>query len=429
MEDEQNSWLDFRQENMFQILTPYEERDIYDKLAEKQRGGKFHVTKSKTIVGKSSVTDLPDEILFQILTKFPAEDLHDNIRFVCKRWHKLISSGCFISQHMQQNKSQLLIVTPVLLPCENRQVKQLEKHVKALDFNLNTAPIPRMAQQILSSFNGLILIHDREHRRQLHVVNLANKFSVTLPSCPSACEHVGCGTAITLDPSTSEYKIVHMFADGFGLEIFTLGCPDKAWKRIRGPFRVPEERPFNVEKFRWENPVCINGQFLHWSVGSDEYIVSMNISNEKWRRIHLPGNDRYRYRYDLLDIEGNLALFYKVSNTQIDVWVLEDYEKQGWIQRYSIMSESRIHGTRSLPEFRKLHAVTALEDGHLIMFRHQRGKHDLNDCYCLYDIKQRELKRSRMKIKRKTKFIHHKSSLLVCSRNEKLADKDLKVTV
>ncbi|KAJ4704512.1 F-box domain containing protein [Melia azedarach] len=432
MENQQNYRLGFPIYNIFQILARYKEQDLYGLLRENPRCGKFCVAESKKKVKNSQknndyvkedfMTGLSDEILYLILLKSSAKDLEDNIRFVCRRWHKLISCSDFITRHTLENKySQVLIVTPVLEPYRNSQVRELEMDVKDIDFTLNIIPTPKMARQILSSFNGLTLVHGRRDRRLLHVVNLITKSSETLPACPSRCLHLACGTAITFDPATSVYRVVHMYADGFGMEMFTLGCSDNAWKKIPGPFEVPQERPFNVRTFRWTNLVSINGQFLHWDVGSDAYIISMNISDEKWRRIHLPGYDRYRY--DLLDMGGSLALLYKVSNTQIDVWTLEDFEKQDWIKRRSIMAESinyttksSIRYTSSLPDLRRLCAVTALEDGRAIMFRHQIDKYDWD--WYLYSMKQGELKRFKMKIKSNSKFIHHRSSL-VCWRNEK----------
>ena len=80
---------------------------------------------------------------------------------------------------------------------------------------------------------------------------------------------------------------MHMYDDRFGLEIFNLDWSKEKWKRIPGPSNEPLKRPFNPQTFRWTNVVSINGQFLYWNVESNRYIVGMNVSDEKWRRINL----------------------------------------------------------------------------------------------------------------------------------------------
>lgn len=263
---------------------------------------------------------------------------------------------------MLQNQSRVLVVDQVL-----DRVEVLEMD----DLNLKTAPFSRNGR-ILSSCNGLIMMHKREW--VLQVVNLVTKNAVYLPTCPSGCPHSDCGTALAFDPSTNEYKVMHMYDDGFGLEIFNLSSSDNAWKRVPGLFDAPLERPFNPQTFRWTDVVSVNGQFLYWNVKSNRYIVCMNVSDEKWRRINLPDCDKHRY--DLLEMGGKLALFSQDSNTQIDVWILEEFEEHRWIKRHSMMADSINYTMQpfrrrtSLPGFTKLFAVAALEDGQVIMFRH-----------------------------------------------------------
>ncbi|KAK9193440.1 hypothetical protein WN944_004137 [Citrus x changshan-huyou] len=210
---------------------------------------------------------------------------------------------------------------------------------------------------------------------------------------------------------------MHMYDDRFGLEIFNLGWSKEKWKRIPGPFNEPLERPFNPQTFRWKNVVSVNGQFLYWNVESSRYIVGMNVSDEKWRRINLL--DGGEHMYDLLEMGGKLALFYPVSNTQIDVWILEELEEHNWIKRHSMMADSISYTMDSSrrcthpPNFTKLFALTALEDGQVIMFKHKISKH----AYYLYDMKRGKLKRSNVrKIRKGSRFVHYRSSL-ICWRN------------
>ena len=309
---------------------------------------------------------------------------------------------------MRQSQSRVLVVDQY-----SSRVQVLETD----NLNLKIAPFSRNGR-ILSSCNGLTILHPDDWVP--HVVNLVTKDSVAFPLCSSLCPytHTGCGIALAFDPSTNEYKVMHLYDDRFGLEIFNLGWSKEKWKRIPGPFNEPLERPFNPQTFRWTNVVSVNGQFLYWNVESNRYIVGMNVSDEKWRRINLP--DGGEHRYDLLEMGGKLALFYPVSDTQIDVWILEEFEEQKWIKRHSIMADSISYTMDSSrrcthpPNFTKLFALTALEDGQVIMFKHKISKH----AYYLYDMKRGKLKRSNVrKIRKGSRFVHYRKRSLVCWRN------------
>ncbi|KAJ4704516.1 F-box domain containing protein [Melia azedarach] len=381
--------------------------------------------------GEHSPPYLSEEIIFQVLTRLPATYLHDKVRYICKPWHNLISSTGFIAKNTQQNKRELL----VLVPCTTNtklsyEVKLLEMDDKTIDFNLTNVPLPRMGDIIRSSCNGLILVNDPKHSQSLCVMNMLTKSSLTLPQCPSYCPHEKCGAAIGFDPSAKVYKVVHIYADRFGFEIFTLGVSDNAWKSMPGPFRSSNEPPFIIHTFEWSDPVCINGQVFHWNVDSNSYIVSMDVSDEIPRKTFLPvHHSRNIHRFNFLEMGGKLALLYHVSSIQIDVWILEDFPGQNWIKTHSILAESIKYTMNSccLPDFLKLFAVAALRDGEVLIFRHRNNNYTSVHCY-LYDIRQRELKKKKnMIMKEGSKFIHHRSSLIQW-KNEEVEAKRLAIS-
>ncbi|KAJ0089163.1 hypothetical protein Patl1_31721 [Pistacia atlantica] len=309
----------------------------------------------------------------------------------------------FIAQNTPQNKSGVLISVPTTdikwsSKVVQYQTKLLEMDDKVLGFKVN----------------------DPKRRGVFHVMNLLTKSCLTLPKCHSGCLHKACGAALGFDTCKQEYKVVHMYADGYGFEIFTLGCSDNAWKRVPGPFKYAFERPFDMQRFRWRDPVSINGRIFHWYVDSNDYIISMNISDEISIRMYLPDSagKTNEFRYNLLEMGGNLALVYTVSDTQLDVWILEDFGGQEWTKRHSIMAESTNYTNfkssstyKTLPNFMFLVAVAAMRDGEVLMFKYQKDEGKVADCSYLYDMKQRQLKKFRMKIKSGGKFIPHRGSL------------------
>ena len=57
---------------------------------------------------------------------------------------------------------------------------------------------------------------------------------------------------------------------------------------------------------------------MHWQDSSDEYTLSMDVSNEKFIKIHLPdgGNKIDSHKYALMEFDGHLSSVHNVSNTK-----------------------------------------------------------------------------------------------------------------
>ncbi|XWS67191.1 hypothetical protein CRYUN_Cryun05aG0266500 [Craigia yunnanensis] len=404
---------------------------------------------------EGTLPELPEHIFIEILAKIPPKFLYETFRYVCKAWYTLICNSEFIDKNALHHKHGILIQVPKWpYRLDNKRFKTsfLQMDEKELDFNLTNFGPSRMGL-IRSSCNGLILVSEpREKTSVLCVKNFLTGSALTLPSCPSGCKHgYGvCGSALGFNPITKEYKVVHMYADGYGFEMFTIGSDDE-WRRIPGPFKEASERPFNIEQFRWSDPVSIERQVLHWFVDSEKYIISMNIRDEKVSKTNLPdfGRRIIKHKYELLEMDGKLSFVYKASKYRIDVWVLKDFGRQVWSKEHSIIAKSTNYITLrassgptkkdkdqsegggqkdddnetndaslnreekkdKLPDFAKLAAVATLRNGEVIMLKHKKnsGHHDL---MYLYDFKHEEMRKFKMKMKEGQKFIPHRSSLV-----------------
>lgn len=274
---------------------------------------------------ENSLPYLPEPIWHDILARIPAEILHEKFRHICKAWHNLISSKEFIAlQNSTQSKHELLVQVLKRNLCS--KTTSLDLDDKEIVFKSKNFQMRRMGK-ISSSCKGLILVHDPKNEKQLHVLNIVANCRVTLPPCVSNCSHTTCGLAFTFNPSTKECKVVHIYADSYGFEMYTLGCLDGNWKRLPGPFEGKVyERPSNVEDFRWSDHVTINGHILQWYVESNEYVISMDASYEKCSKTYLPDCDQKidKDNYKLLQLGGDLSFVHQVSSIQTDVWILEN---------------------------------------------------------------------------------------------------------
>ncbi|XP_057503315.1 uncharacterized protein LOC130786883 [Actinidia eriantha] len=294
----------------------------------------------------------------------------------------------------------------------------MEMDERKLDYKLHEVRVCPMGR-VRSSCNGMLLLNHPKRECVLQVVNVVTRCYQTLPKCPSGCPHKECGCALTFDPFTQVYKVVHVYADLFGFEIFALGCSDNSWRRVSGPWKDPWERPFDL-KFRWSDPVLVSGRFLHWYVNSHQYIISMDVSDESFRATLFPGCDHpiTRDNYSLLELGDCLSFVCHGFDWKIDVWVLEDFHRQVWFRKHSISAEMISYTTNydyllsvkynnAVPNLDNLIPLVSLRDGEVLVFAHKHS-----DAFYVYETRRREMKKLKMPTKEAKPFIPHRNTLL-----------------
>ncbi|TMW82748.1 hypothetical protein EJD97_005059, partial [Solanum chilense] len=173
----------------------------------------------------------------------------------------------------------------------------------------------------------------------------------------------------------------------FSFEIFNLSSGEENWKWERVDFDLWEgliNQPFDVN-FCWKNLVSINGRILHWYVNSSEYVVSMEVKEGKFSIDYLPECDEVINKtnnYVLIQLDGFLSFITCDSETTMDVWILEDFHRQDWSKKHTIIaklthyvcpSKSTRPNERSLPETGKLVVVGGTRYGELLILKNQKN--------------------------------------------------------
>ncbi|EEF37990.1 conserved hypothetical protein [Ricinus communis] len=291
-----------------------------------------------------------------------------------------MSDSQFIVQNAMRNKSELLIQVPTHHKSPMFSIKSPDMDDKELDYSLNYFYTPQMPRsfyvlprigRISSSCNGVLLVNNTHEDGWLYVINLVTKCHIILPPCPTNCPHKACGSAVGFYPRSKQYKVVHIYADGVGIELFALASSNNAWKLLPGPFlEDPDGRPYDVlSNFHWNDPVLVDGRYMHWYVESNRYIISMDVSEEKSVKTYLPnhGLGMKKGAYALSELGGKLSCIINVDHTKIDVWILKNFHKQ-----------------------------------------HKQEK----GLTCMYNIKSKKMKQFKMQMKRGQKSIPHRNSLV-----------------
>lgn len=144
--------------------------------------------------------------------------------------------------------------------------------------------------------------------------------------------------SLVFDPSTSEYKVVHLFhdeSDYTSCEILVLG--ERSWKMVNAP-------PFGLVSWFGYKPVFAV-RALHWlpHIDHNDYIVSMEIGTERFKTIELPKSARTCDR--VLEMGGFLcfAAHEETEIDQIDIWALKKLSEESWTRIHRVIGCCSLH--------------------------------------------------------------------------------------
>ncbi|KDP31628.1 hypothetical protein JCGZ_14853 [Jatropha curcas] len=329
------------------LLKSVEERALSKKVEDEQK--------------RQNVPYFHKDCISNILIRLPLESLQSS-RFVCKPWYNIINSPIFIDAHLRRSESVLIFLESV----QNERYPYLERSMPTQKPNyfsvessfLQSKPVPIFGQPvntlpkfriqflefkegkskvteykvsclglIRATCNGLILLDNKLKKGGLLVMNPVTRKLMALPLgtiYPPQNESYG----FALSNTTGEYKVVHLFRDELGYvscEILNIGT--RFWREVNGP-------SFGLFGWFGYEPVSAIGA-LHWvpQVDHNDYIVSMEVDNEKFHTIRLPENCR---TYDrIIEMAGLLCLVVH-EELNIDIWNLKSIGEGVWTKQYSI---------------------------------------------------------------------------------------------
>ena len=292
----------------------------------------------------------------------------------------MICSDKFILQNAINSKPELLIQVACSRTFKSKLLIEAEDEeigFKLRDFDMKSVG------RVRPGCHGLYLVNPPRQTEVIRVLNPLTNFVRALPLCPTRCPHKACGSALGYDRIANRHKVVHIYNAIYGFEIFDLGgLQGEEWRRIPGPFEEYDQ-PYSVDEFFWSDPVSINGEVLHWYVDSCEFLISMDVSDERFSRTPLPDCDKvvYERNYALVEMDGRLCFVHTISYKEVDVWVMEDFHGRVWVKKHSITSETVKYPRplwdyapereleNDLPDLRRLVAVGCLRNGEVVVFK------------------------------------------------------------
>ncbi|KAJ4704573.1 F-box protein [Melia azedarach] len=283
-----------------------------------------------------------------ILLRLPARDLI-SMKRVCKTWKEFIDSREFARAHLKSWKSRFeIILFQGVFPALD---------FVSLDIRTNThhqLPLRKLVDEtsaiILDSLDGLILFGVPSSGNKLYVCNpLTQKLKLL-----GLIEEFRTFYKLVFDSALQKYKVI-----GFCYQYLV---SSKYWvlildddEEVKPPvWREVESRFWHCLRVEFA-AVLVTG-FLCWIAHTitenredrEVYIQTMDIVGEEFKhKIKLPiqSTDNYSIGCKLLqmeNVEGCLCVAIPESQTELGIWILEDWNEPSWIKKYNICHDPEL---------------------------------------------------------------------------------------
>ncbi|CAL4930586.1 unnamed protein product [Urochloa decumbens] len=276
---------------------------------------------------------IPEHLVQRILLLLPSRSVL-RFRAVCKAWRNFFSDPKFALEHHRLQPDLPLVS---ILRNDTKELRTVDYCVKALD--LRTGDFRYVARftgadtsclTIHGSCDGLLLL---SYESSLYVCNPATH-QCTRIGTPSYSSYF---VAFYRHDSTGEYRA--LLCRGYGSDrnfyILVAGSGGRTIGRLPIP---SEEDGYN---FRSAIPsgvvaVLLRGN-LHWPPEPwyNHRILVLNTATEVFRWMDPPPVTREHM--PVIEMEGKLAILSCGEDvTVVELWLLEDYEKQVWVCKYQV---------------------------------------------------------------------------------------------
>lgn len=314
-----------------------------------------------TLKGRDVEEVFPFDMIYEILLRLPTTSL---IRFrrVCKKWCGIIDSFSFANEHVSA-RSIPAADEPQIVPMPALAGDEKALHSFICDVNLvkrSERPVSefhdRVVYRVSVIAHGLVLFVDKADQGNICLCNPLRGEILELPR-PRAvvshhlAKHFTC-FGIGFDSATNTYKIVRAYAqpldDGifhlihfnkFEAEVYTLGT--RSW------------RPVSLQVLQVSfSPSCLSGVSAygdtHWlnrdRKSKKDSIISFDFESEEFKETQLPqfGYQKDYNDFQLVTVEGLLAIVSYPSDTLIDIWMLKDYDnkkREYWVREYRVSTQ------------------------------------------------------------------------------------------
>ncbi|CAL4892518.1 unnamed protein product [Urochloa decumbens] len=288
---------------------------------------------------------LPTDVLHDILLRLPAKQLC-RLRVVCRAWRALTSDPCFARAHTPRHP----LFAGLILASERKELQVLDLSGDVVK-RLRITDERDEGDMLLRGIPPGVCI--AWCCRKACVLNPATG-DVTVLDTNRLSKVNGVFTKFVVGriPATGEHKVLHIYQDTRNrsnderqkCNVTTLDSRDHKWRSRPGP----------PTRIVWDSPPVIGGVayfFVNSCFTEDngtQGIASFDLETEDWRPVILrrsigslsaifDGKGFYWNSLHFAELNGSLVIVHLNSkNSSMDLWFLEDMDKNLWTKRYSM---------------------------------------------------------------------------------------------
>ncbi|KAK4396511.1 putative F-box protein [Sesamum angolense] len=285
-------------------------------------------------------SSLPHDLIIEVLSRVPPKSL-SRFRCVSKQWYLLLTHDHeFIVRHSKWSKKNPLLLTRRYILDENCETSKTKATVELTSVNLDgnvTDKFKIVIDGLIQTFISCGPLSLICCNYSLYLCNPSFHELVRVPYRSRIfLQNVGIGYI----PSSSEYKIVHLFeAPRLGdrnmvCEVLTFTHTGKisfgSWRGCRDcPWSACTEK----------SPLCVHGN-IYWARSSgrkERSILSFDLEKEDFSIINYPSCDFKTYSFlEFTGIKESLFVVGCSAETStMDVWLLDKDEKS-WVLEHRI---------------------------------------------------------------------------------------------
>ncbi|CAM0877291.1 unnamed protein product [Alopecurus aequalis] len=282
---------------------------------------------------------LDDDVLTEILLRLPPKSVL-RARAVSKHWRHIATRPCFVAAYSPRRPPEIIVFYDHELTATTGNDKKQLGAVGAVNFaagkdNLVRRPLLHFdagTLQLEDFCDGLLLFHRGDKR--LIVWNPATRQGLLLPPPPvTSPQNVVCPFGFYCHRASGEYKVLcHVEQTPHWYILSTSGAE---------PQRLEVEDNITAPTC---NGVALHGS-LHWLIhaansGDSDKMIAFDTVSDKFRQMAPPlvpaaSSSCYRVPH-LFEMHGLLAASAVRDLPYMDVWVLQDYNRQRWEWRLRI---------------------------------------------------------------------------------------------
>lgn len=298
--------------------------------------------KDKQMANNDGVANLPQDVIFEILTRLPPKAI-SRFRCVSKPWYHLLSHNEeFIARHLEWSKKNPVLLIRNYVVDQNGEVSKNKATIRLTSVYMDG----KVADRFKIVVDGIVLrliscgpITLLCCMSSIYVCNPSFHDTVRVPYCATnPLQNIGIG----YDPSSRQYKIVHLFEELYTTET-TMDCEVLAFRNSNSLSSASWRTRYGVcarSACTETSPLCLSGN-IYWARSSgrnNRSILWFNLKEEEFSTLDYPSCDAescYSFQ-EFTGIRGSLCVVGCSEETsRMDVWKLDMNEKT-WIMEHSI---------------------------------------------------------------------------------------------